>query len=110
MNGPVFRICVLLLTLLMQAGGFRSEASSPSPSCRVSVGGVTVPAVQDFDISEANGSEELSPADEAPGVDVRKSAALDWSRLISGCTAWPVSDELPPGRSPSGAPFKPPRA
>jgi hypothetical protein len=105
MSGPVFRICVLLLALLIQAGGFRSEAAS-----RSTPGWVTVRAVHDFDICEADGSEEPSAADEAPEMGVPPNAAIARSRVSSENPSWPVSDGLPPGRSPSGAPFKPPRA
>jgi hypothetical protein len=107
MNGPVFRIWVLLLALLVQAGGFRSEASSrDSGSC---LSRAVMPAPPDFDISEQDDSQELSAADDALGGHALLNAAPEWCRHARGSTALPVTDELPPGRSPSDAPFKPPR-
>jgi hypothetical protein len=105
MNGPVFRIWLLLLTLLVQVGGFRFEASS-----RVSIARAAVPAWQDFDVSEEDGSEELSAADDAPGTDALLSTAQEWCGPMSGDTSWPLSAGIAPRRPPSDAPFKPPRA
>lgn len=104
MASLAFRLWVLLLALLLQAGSWRSEASS-SASVHVS----PPPALGDFDAAD-DLSEELPGVDDSSGTDVVTSSVPHWcSAAPSGLWhAW--ADGSPPGHPPLDAPFRPPRS
>ena len=105
MASLVFRICVLVLTVLLQVGSWRAEAVSST-----SVASVPPPALGEFDAPEEDAPEELLSA-----VDDAIDGMLAGS-YHPGCHPAPshrfqrTEEGLPAGGPPLDTPFKPPRA
>jgi hypothetical protein len=105
MASLVFRICVLVLTVLLQVGSWRAEAVSST-----SVASVPPPALGEFDAPEEDAPEELLSA-----VDDAIDGMLAGS-YHPGCHPAPshrfqrTEVGLPAGGPPLDTPFKPPRA
>jgi hypothetical protein len=112
MKGPVFRISVLLLALLLQLGGFRSEPSTRDAvsAPAVSAAQVQLPGPSDVETEEEDSSEELPGADDAPGADLLSNMASAWRARLCSSAEWPAAGGLAPSRAPSAMLFKPPRA
>lgn len=105
MASLVFRICVLVLAVLLQVGSWRAEAASNN-----SVAAAPPPALGDFDAPEEDASEELlSPVDDT--FDGMLAGSYH-----PGCHPAPghrfqrTEEGLPAGGPPLDTPFKPPRA
>jgi hypothetical protein len=104
MASLVFRLWVLLLSVLLQVGSWRAEAMSSS-----SVATAPPPALGDFDAPEEDASEELLSA-----VDDTFDSALAGGHQ-PGCHPAPshrfqrTEEGLPAGGPPLDTPFKPPR-
>ena len=105
MASLVFRICVLVLAVLLQVGSWRAEAVS-----NTSAAAAPPPALGDFDAPEEDASEELLSA-----VDDIVDGMLAGS-YHPGCHPAPshrfqrTEEGLPAGGPPLDTPFKPPRA
>ncbi|HWO08908.1 MAG TPA: hypothetical protein VNN80_05490 [Polyangiaceae bacterium] len=104
MASLVFRLGVLLLSVLLQVGSWHAEASSSS-----SAAAPPPPMLGEFDLAEDDSSEELTAAD-----DTLESMLV--GAYHHGCYPAPsrrfrrVEEGLPAGGPPLDAPFKPPRA
>lgn len=105
MASLVFRICVLVLAVLLQVGSWRAAAVS-----NASVTAAPPPVLEDFDTPEEDASEELLSA-----VDDTVDGMLAGG-YHPGCHPGPshrfqrTAEGLPAGGPPLDTPFKPPRA
>jgi hypothetical protein len=105
MASLVFRLCVLVLAVLLQVGSWRAEAAS-----NTGVAAAPPPALGDFDAPEEDASEELLSA-----VDDTVDSMLAGG-YQPGCHPAPshrfqrTEEGLPAGGPPLDTPFKPPRA
>lgn len=104
MSGVAFRLWVLLLAVLLQLGGWRSEVASPAWEA-----GSPPPALGDREASE-DLSGEVTAVDDSAGNDVLLGGLAKWLRPPCASCWQRGSEGLPPGGPPSDAPFKPPRA
>lgn len=104
MASLVFRLGVVLLSVLLQVGSWHAEAWSST-----SAAPPPPPVLGDVDLAEDDSSEELTTADDT----------LDGMLVGSyhpGCYPAPsrrfrqTEEGLPAGGPPLDAPFKPPRA
>ena len=107
MPSLVFRLWVLLLTVLLQVGSWRSEASLHTGSLAMSPQDSSQRSVGDFDAAE-DSSEELS-VDDSMGTDVVIGGVPDWVNAAESTRWRPSVSGLPPGGPPRETPFKPPR-
>jgi len=105
MASLVFRLCVLVLSVLLQVGSWGAEAASND-----SLAAAPPFALGDFDAPEEDASEELLSA-----VDDSLDGMLAPS-YHPGCHPAPshrfqrTEEGLPAGGPPLDTPFKPPRA
>jgi hypothetical protein len=114
MPSLVFRLWVLLLTVLLQVGSWRAEASLHTSSMAVASGetgprGPSHRDVGDVDAAE-DSSEELSAVDDSLGADVVIGSVPGWVSAAESARWRPSVSGLPPGGPPLETPFKPPRA
>jgi hypothetical protein len=103
MASLVFRLGVLLLALLLQAGSWRAEAFA-STSVVVS----SPPSMGDFDAAD-DLSEELPGVDDSSGTDVVTGSVPHWCSAASSGLWHAWADRSPPGGPALDTPFKPPR-
>lgn len=105
MASLVFRLCVLVLAVLLQVGSWHAEAAA-----NAGIAAAPPPAMGDFDAPEEDASEELLTA-----VDDTFDGMLADS-YHPGCHPAPsrrfqrTEEGLPAGGPPLDTPFKPPRA
>jgi hypothetical protein len=105
MASLVFRLGVLLLALLLQAGSWRAEASASADIVAaepISMG--------DFDAADDVSEEELAGVDDSSGADVVTSSVPHWCSAASSGLWQAWADGSPPGGPALDAPFKPPRS
>lgn len=104
MANLAFRLGVLLLALLLQAGSWRAEASP----CASAVASPPT-SMGDFDAAD-DLSEDLPGVDDSSGTDIVAAAVPHWCSPPSSGPWHAWADGLPPGGPPLDAPFKPPRS
>lgn len=115
MPSVVFRLWVLVLALLFQAGSWRSDATSSvsladsASASRAGSTGAPGSSMGDFDAQDDT-SEELSAVDDTLGSDMLPNAAPKWCTSAPSCRSYAWIDGLSPGGPPSDTPFKPPRS
>jgi hypothetical protein len=114
MPSVVFRLWVLVLALLFQAGSWRSDTSSSvladsASASRAGSTGAPGSSMGDFDAQDDT-SEELSAVDDTFGSDMLPNAAPKWCTSAPSCRSYAWIDGLSPGGPPSDTPFKPPRS
>ena len=108
MPSLVFRLWVLLLTVLLQVGSWRAEASLHADSAATQQDPSHQRSVGDFDAAE-DSSEELSAVDDSMGADVVIGGVSNWVSAAHSARWRPCVSGLPPGGPPLETPFKPPR-
>jgi hypothetical protein len=104
MASLVFRLGVLLLALLLQAGSWRAEAPASASAVES-----PLPNMGDFDAAD-DLSEELPGVDDSSGTDVVTSSVPHWCSAASGGLWYAWADGSPPGGPALDAPFRPPRS
>jgi hypothetical protein len=104
MASLVFRLGVLLLALLLQAGSWRAEASASASTVAS-----PPPSMGDFDAA-ADLSEELPGVDDSSGTDVVTGSVSHWCSAASSGLWHARADGSPPGGPALDTPFKPPRS
>jgi hypothetical protein len=120
MASLVFRLWVLLLTVLLQVGSWRAGAPSSTSRSTTSIAAATPTAFEDFgmpaqDAPEQGTTEQEDGSDELSAVDDMFDGMLAGS-YHPGCAPAPSTRfqrtdvGLPTGGPPNDAPFKPPRA
>ena len=107
MPSVVFRLWVLVLALLFQAGSWRSDTTSPLSLAASTESPASSPG--DFDAPE-DSSEETSAVDDTSGGDLLPHAVPKWCNSAPSARWYPWIDGLSPGGPPSDTPFKPPRS
>jgi hypothetical protein len=104
MASLVFRLGVLLLALLLQAGSWRAEASASASTVAS-----PPPSMGDFDAAD-DLSEELPGVDDSSGTDVVAGSVPHWCSAASSGLWHARADGSPPGGPALDTPFKPPRS
>jgi len=107
MPSLVLRLWVLAIAVLLQVGGWHTEAYSSASA------GATVPLVADDGAggceAPEDSTEELSAVDDTSGSDVLASSAPKWTTPLPNPHGYAWVDGLAPGGPPGDTPFKPPR-
>jgi hypothetical protein len=114
MPSVVFRLWVIVLALLFQAGSWRSDTSL---SVATANSASTAPAdsrgapgsMGDFDAQDDT-SEEVSAVDDTFGSEMLPNPVPKWCSSAPSCRSYAWIDGLSPGGPPSDTPFKPPRS